>query len=108
MKRLLILICIFVFLLCGCHNERAEIETAKQVIVFPTEQVAETINGYKEKAESNFENSKIEYIGNKNSKKFHLSDCQYAKNMKQENVIKSFNRNEIVNSGYIPCKKCNP
>ncbi len=42
------------------------------------------------------------YVGNVNSKVFHYSDCTSANKMK-------FNsRDEAVQTGYRPCKKCKP
>ena len=46
------------------------------------------------------------YIGNKNSKKLHKTECIYAKNMKDENaeVFDSYDRAKIM--GYVECSKC--
>lgn len=108
MKRILILICLSLFCLCGCQNKGEELNTTKQIIVFPSEQTAKTLNGYKEATDGDLNCCTIEYIGNNGSKRFHLSDCRYAKNIKQENIEKSFDRNRMINSGYAPCQTCNP
>ncbi len=46
------------------------------------------------------------YIGNKNSKKFHLPDCKSLPLEKNRVYFKS--RKEAINEGYDPCKICNP
>ncbi len=108
MKKIIILLCVFILCLCGCQNKQENANTKKQTIVFPTEQVAATVNGYKYVPDENAYNNSVEYIGNKGSKKFHLPDCRYAKNIKQENIIKSFDRNKMINDGFAPCQTCNP
>ena len=49
------------------------------------------------------------YVLNKNSKKFHEVWCDGAQSMKQKNR-KDFTgtREEVIQMGYQPCKKCNP
>lgn len=48
----------------------------------------------------------ISYIGNKNSKKFHLPTC---KNLpKESNRVYFDTRQAAVDSGYTPCGNCNP
>ena len=48
------------------------------------------------------------YVGNVNSKKFHYTDCSFAQKMKASNRVEFNSRDEAVNAGYIPCKKCQP
>lgn len=51
---------------------------------------------------------KEQYVGNKNSKKFHYSWCSSVSDMKESNK-KIFNsRDDAIKAGYTPCKKCNP
>ncbi len=110
MKKLIVMICILAMCFCGCSkaNDTNEVSTPpKQVIVFPTEQVAETLNGYRDSVASNIQNS-IEYVGNSKTKKFHLPDCMYVKNIKSENTVRFSNRSNIINKGYSPCQTCNP
>lgn len=49
-----------------------------------------------------------EYIGNKNSKIFHFSDCSSVSNTKEKNKVYFITRTEAVDKGYTPCKSCNP
>lgn len=60
---------------------------------------AETDNGVK---------AGIHYIANTNTKKFHISTCRCVKLMKAKNMYRSDNREELIDSGYIPCKVCRP
>ena len=51
----------------------------------------------------------IDYIGNKNTHKFHYSYCGSVKSMKESNkYYYNGTRTEMIAKGYIPCKKCNP
>jgi len=46
------------------------------------------------------------YIGNQGTKKFHLPSCNNLPASK--NQVLFGNRDEALNSGYVPCKSCNP
>ena len=53
--------------------------------------------------------SRVTYILNKNSKKFHRPTCDSVKDMKEKNKEYSTKtREEIIADGYDPCKRCNP
>ncbi len=111
MKKIFVLILVLLFCLCGCKGVKktdTPDSEQKQVIVFPSEQTAATLNGYKAETTENGTQNKIEYIGNSNSKKFHVSGCPYIKNIKTENIVKSFNRTQMINDGYAPCQSCKP
>ncbi len=97
-------------LLCSCkNNENTTVKNGKDVIVFPTEQIAETVNGYKTESNvSSEESSGVLYIVNTSSKKFHLTDCSFAKSIKQENLLRGNNRSTLIADGYTPCKQCKP
>lgn len=49
-----------------------------------------------------------EYVGNKNSKIFHLPDCGSLNNTKETNKVYLSTREKAVAEGYSPCKSCNP
>lgn len=53
-------------------------------------------------------NKATDYIGNKNSKIFHESDCSSVGKMSEKNKVKFSNRQEAVDSGYTPCGSCEP
>ncbi len=50
-----------------------------------------------------------QYVANKNTKKFHYSYCDSVSDMKEKNKLYfDGNRQELINKGYVPCKRCNP
>ena len=48
------------------------------------------------------------YVGNANSRKFHFADCSFVKKMNPANRVDFNTRDEAINAGYIPCKRCQP
>ena len=48
------------------------------------------------------------YVGNANSKKFHYADCSMVNKMNPANKVYMNTRDEAINAGYVPCKRCNP
>jgi DNA-entry nuclease len=50
-----------------------------------------------------------DYLANKNTKKFHYPSCDSVTDMKEKNKL-YFNgtRQELIDQGYEPCKRCNP
>lgn len=48
------------------------------------------------------------YVGNSNSGKFHTSDCNSVKKMSEGNKVFFSSRDDAINQGYQPCKRCNP
>ena len=48
------------------------------------------------------------YVGNANSKKFHYADCSMVNKMNPANKVFINTREEAINAGYIPCKRCKP
>lgn len=49
------------------------------------------------------------YVLNKGSKKFHTSDCPFSYRIKKENKdTYKGSREDLIEMGYEPCKKCNP
>lgn len=49
-----------------------------------------------------------QYIGNKNTKKFHYANCQSVSDMSEKNKVAIYSRDEAIDAGYKPCKRCNP
>lgn len=47
-----------------------------------------------------------QYIGNKNTRKFHRTSCHTLP--KESNRVYFKSREKAVSSGYVPCKNCNP
>ncbi len=48
------------------------------------------------------------YIGNKNSKVYHLPDCSGVSSMSEKNKIVFENKEEAVSNNFTPCGSCNP
>lgn len=48
------------------------------------------------------------YVGNRNSRKFHYSRCSSVSDISEKNKVALRSREEAVDQGYVPCKKCNP
>ena len=63
----------------------------------------------KDSRRSGQSSAKGTYIINENTNKFHKPDCRSVKMMKDKNK-KTYTgkRSELINSGYEPCKNCNP
>ena len=75
--------------------------------------VAEESNAYYQTEEQNTDTDKTEkvceYIGNRNTKKFHYPECSSVGQMKEKNkVYLNCTRDEAIADGYESCKRCNP
>lgn len=59
--------------------------------------------------ETETQGSKVAYILNTHTKKFHYPDCSSVNDMKEKNK-EAFtgSREELIEMGYSPCGKCNP
>lgn len=114
---------------CGANNDygHPHIETttaldSRGVITYRTDILGhivaatdgENINFYYQKTDETINTAvthssdELSYVGNKNSKKFHLSICDSIAQMNEDNKIYFDNRDQAVNDGYTPCKSCNP
>lgn len=52
--------------------------------------------------------AEYQYFASKNSRVFHRPDCSWVKRIKPENLVGYVSREEAINSGKRPCKRCNP
>ncbi|WP_223166089.1 thermonuclease family protein [Methanobrevibacter millerae] len=48
------------------------------------------------------------YIGNSNSHKFHYPTCSSCSKIAEKNKVVFNSRDDAINQGYVPCKRCNP
>ena len=54
-------------------------------------------------------NAEIQYIGNKNTKKFHYPYCPSVEDMKESNKVPLYcTRDEAIAQNFSPCGRCNP
>ncbi len=59
--------------------------------------------------ETETQNSKVTYILNTNTKKFHYPDCSSVNDMKEKNKeVFTGSREELIEMGYLPCGRCKP
>ena len=87
-----------------------EAPTTEAVIAFPSEdgeEAAETA-GDRQAAPEETE-PQITYVLNKNTRKFHEPSCSSVGDIKPENRWDfTGTREEALEMGYVPCKRCNP
>ena len=55
---------------------------------------------------TNFSASK--YVGNANTRKFHYASCSMVGKMNPNNKVFMNSREEAIQAGYVPCKRCKP
>ena len=48
------------------------------------------------------------YVGNRNSMKYHLPECEYGQAISERNLIVFENREAVLAAGYAPCGICRP
>lgn len=48
------------------------------------------------------------YVGNSNTKKFHKPSCSSVADISPEHKVYFSTREQAINAGYVPCKRCNP
>ncbi len=123
MKKFLLLLVLtgVIICLCSCKENKAEKQnTASDFkIIMPTD---DSVNGYKTgnslteqsgdnnsyNNSSNQNSSADGYFINTSTKKFHLYECTYAKRGSANGSDTNKSRDQLLNDGYSPCKKCNP
>ncbi|MDD2269562.1 MAG: stalk domain-containing protein [Eubacteriales bacterium] len=57
---------------------------------------------------SNPVQTEASFVGNSNTMKFHYQDCRYVSQISPGNKTYFNLRDAAINSGYVPCKVCNP
>jgi len=109
MRKIISIILIAIMLLCGCTDSKNNTDTVSDYkIILPSDN---TVNGYRNPIKTDNKNNSsksIRYYANLKTKKFHLKDCAYAKKTSEENLYISKDKDELISSGYIACKICNP
>ena len=54
----------------------------------------------------NWDEKEKKYVGNKASRRFHISSCPFANKIKSKNKIKFSSKWDAFRKGYAPAKKC--
>ena len=80
----------------------SELKASNEYVEVAT--VAASVTDAKSRSEK-----EITYVLNRNTKKFHLPSCTSVNDIAKKNR-KDFTgtREEVINMGYVPCKRCNP
>ncbi|WP_313568779.1 Ada metal-binding domain-containing protein [Acetoanaerobium noterae] len=120
MKKLMSLLVVFMMLsLVACSSAPdeyvvSEPETQEEVIfeeeMEELEEVAEPVEETPApvEASSSTQATQINYVGNANSYKFHEADCSSVDQMNESNKVFMGTREEAIDRGFEPCKRCNP
>lgn len=61
-------------------------------------------------AEKEFKNPESEenFVASRNSDKFHNLSCSSANRISAENIVGYRSREQAIEDGKVPCKRCNP
>lgn len=96
------------------HKEALQRFSRYNMVVYRTDELG-TIRCVSKKNKLSFNGKEeitttqtTQYIGSKNTKKYHREDCQYVKTISDKNKVYFSSSQEAQNEGYIPCKACNP
>ena len=137
MRKLIILSFVLMVLLsfssCKSDGRNETANSTNSIVVLPDQETKNTVNGYKiandeSSASSVLSSSEVNsfpqpnantetapgesvinsYVGSKNTKKFHASNCRYASKIKEENTVRFSTPSEATEQGYVPCSVCNP
>ena len=110
------------------EEQRTEVVTDEQISCSSSDQVADLESGPEETEnlaeslerslpesvaegieESTAGEPQITFIANTNTKKFHNPDCSSVSDMKESNKLYfTGTREELIEQGYQPCKRCKP
>ncbi len=119
MKKIFLILFAVVICVFATSCEKEEKLYPNPVIVEPDPLTNKTANGYKpivasqpetpdvQNNNDNSSTSSVKYVGNRETKKFHKSDCRYAKNLAEEKKVSLMDYSSAISSGYTPCKVCN-
>lgn len=112
----LIAVLLAILIPCGiAYNEHVELMQAQQEI---QQLKAELSKSHEAEVEAlvshlrlhpeNEDQEDTEYIANARTGIFHRADCQYVAKMNPDNEIEYDSRDDAIDDGYRPCKKCRP
>lgn len=88
--------------LTACKTQSGALAPQPTTEPAATVQVTDSIQNNEIEAEQ----AEIKYIGNKISKKFHRPGCSSLP--AEKNRVELTKREEAIDMGFVPCKRCNP
>ncbi len=125
MKKIIFLVLLLLMVsFVGCGNTADTDTSSIQIVVVPDNDTRNSLNGYRDpskpfyipedkkdatddkKTNPNLTRENAPYFGNVSSKKYHIFDCTYAVNIRDNNLALFATAAEAENSGYDPCQKC--
>lgn len=90
-----------------CQSTEASV-TVETPVLQPENDTDTTVQTTPESPASQ-ESLGITYVLNTNTMKFHYPTCSSVDDMKEKNKqIYTGSREDVINMGYVPCKRCNP
>lgn len=117
MKKIILLLMFFV-LLCGCSNKSETDNTSSQIAPSVTvnngteikslEDIKPKTEEKEPEAAPESQTEDLIYYGNLNTKKFHRSNCVFADDIKEKNLVVTRDREELISEKFVPCKFCVP
>lgn len=94
------------------NTAQKNLEPKKEAENLPTPTKPNTLVSNNAGNGSNFNTYDIpttaQYVGNSSKKKLHLGSCGSTKKIAPHNRVVFSSREEAINAGYVPCKRCNP
>ena len=106
------LFCFLVPLLAFVTVASTQVQTKSKTPPLPQRVESKKTSEAKAKAESRVRQQRVDetkyYVGSKQSNKYHLPDCKWAKKISPKNLVKFKTVAEAKKAGYVPCKVCKP
>lgn len=96
-----------ILLLQGIKSKETTTSAPSDIIVYPDEATAATVNGYLDISKLNSPVSDY-YYANTSTKIFHKSNCKYAERISPNKLYLERDRDSLISDGYSPCYNCNP
>ncbi len=84
-------------------------DESTRAVVIPVNENENEVENIQEESEENEVSDEVTYIANSNTGKFHKPYCSSVDDMAEHNKVYFYgDRQEVVDAGYVPCKRCNP
>lgn len=90
------------------NGKEIKTDYSKEMLITDNDGMPMTVNASDTAVENNFENTTVNYCGNKKSKVYHCTECTFAQKTKEENKVYFNSKDEFIKSGYKACSTCKP